>query len=269
MWHQERRSRIVELLRTGARASTAKLARELGVSRETVRRDLLSMESEGLLQRVHGGAVGADTPREEAPFERRKRQRWRDKLEIGRLAVELIEPGMVVFVDAGTTTLAFAEALAGVPRIEVVTNSVGVAERLGERAILLGGRISTDVPATFGELTLSEIDRFMADFAFISPVSVHPDGGVMNYALNEAEIARAMLRRSERLVVLADQSKLGATSRVKVCDLADVDWVVTAPPVEGAQRGMFESKLFDGKPVHAQGAAAQGGAERRSEGGLV
>ena len=230
MWHQERRSRIAEALRTGARASTATLARQLGVSRETVRRDLLSMEADGLLQRVHGGAVGSDVPSEEAPFERRKRARWREKLEIGRVASSLIQPGMVVFVDAGTTTLAFAETLAGIDHVEVVTNSLDIAKRLGERAVLLSGRVSTDVPASFGELTLSGIDRFLADFAFISPVGVHPRNGVMSYALNEAEVARAMLRRAERLVVLADASKLGAVSRVKVCDLGDIDFLVTTSP---------------------------------------
>lgn len=246
MWHQERRSRIAEALRTGARASTARLARELGVSRETVRRDLLAMEADGLLQRVHGGAVGSQVPSEEAPFERRKRARWREKLEIGRIASGLIQPGMVVFIDAGTTTLAFAEALAGIDHVEVVTNSLDIAQRLGERAVLLSGRVSTDVPATFGELTLAGIDRFLADFAFISPVGVHPHNGVMNYALNEAEVARAMLRRAERVVVLADSGKLGAVSRVKVCDLAEVDFLVTAPRAAGSNAQTSEAILYDG-----------------------
>lgn len=234
MWHQERRSRIAEALRTGARVSTPALARQLGVSRETVRRDLLAMEADGLLQRVHGGAVGSEVPSQEAPFERRKRARWREKLEIGRVASSLIQPGMIVFIDAGTTTLAFAETLAGIDHVEVVTNSLDIAQRLGERAVLLSGRVSTDVPASFGELTLSGIDRFLADFAFISPVGVHETDGVMSYALNEAEVARAMLRRAERLVVLADASKLGAVSRVKVCDLSDIDFLVTTPPAHAS-----------------------------------
>lgn len=244
MWHQERRSRIAEALRTGARASTAKLARDLGVSRETVRRDLLAMEADGLLQRVHGGAVGSDAPSQEAPFERRKRERWREKLEIGRVASSLIQPGMVVFIDAGTTTLAFAETLAGIDHVEVVTNSLDIAQRLGQRAVLLSGRVSTDVPASFGELTVSGIDRFLADFAFISPVGVHSINGVMNYALNEAEVARAMLRRADRLVVLADSSKLGRTSRVKVCDLAEIDFLVATSRYPAPNGHASEAVLY-------------------------
>jgi DeoR/GlpR family transcriptional regulator of sugar metabolism len=202
------------------------LADDLGVSRETVRRDLLSLEAEGLLHRVHGGAVSASAA-SEAPFERRRRQRWPEKIAIGRMAARLVREGDIVFVDAGTTTLAFAEALASLDRIKVVTNSIGVAQRLGPKAVLLGGEISSDVPATFGELALDGIERFLAETAFISPVAVDAASGAMNYALNEAEIARAMIRRSRRTVLLADHSKIGKASRVSVCRLDEVDVLVT------------------------------------------
>jgi DeoR/GlpR family transcriptional regulator of sugar metabolism len=226
LWHQDRRSRIVNLVRDGARATTSTLARELGVSRETVRRDLLSLETEGLLQRVHGGAVSFE-PENEAPFERRRRHRWGEKLAIGRAAARMIEDGQIVFVDAGTTTLAFAEALADRPRVKVVTNSIGVAQRLGAQAVLLGGEISSDVPATFGELTLAGIERFQTDIAFIAPVAIDAALGAMNFALQEAEIARAMLRRAGRTVLLADHSKLGTLSRVSICGLDQVEAIVT------------------------------------------
>lgn len=247
LWHQERRSRITELLRADDRAGSAAIARALGVSRETVRRDLLAMEAEGLLQRVHGGAVSLGT-REEAPFERRKRHHWQEKLEIGRLAAALVEQGMIVFVDAGTTTLAFAEALVGVAQVEVITNSLGVAQRLGTKAILLGGRMTSDVPATFGELTLSEIERFRADIAFVAPVGVHPVGGITNYALHEAEVARLMMRRSDRSIVLADSSKLGVQSRVSVAELSEAECVITDAQGRARYREMLGEKLYAGRP---------------------
>lgn len=231
MWHLDRRSRIVTLIRNGARASTATLAHELGVSRETVRRDLLHLEAEGLLHRVHGGAVSAETV-SEAPFERRRRQHWNEKLAIGRIASRLITPGDIVLVDAGTTTLAFAEALAGHENVRVVTNSVGVAQRLGSRALLLGGEINSDVPATFGEHTLSELSRYMADIAFISPVAVAAASGAMNYAMHEATIAQAMISRARKTVVLADHSKIGSKSRVTVCRIYEIDIIVTDRPIK-------------------------------------
>jgi DeoR/GlpR family transcriptional regulator of sugar metabolism len=221
----------LDRVRGDARATTATLARELGVSRETVRRDLLSLEAEGLLRRVHGGAISGEAAAE-APFERRRRSRWPEKLAIGRAAARLIGDGQIVFVDAGTTTLAFAEALAERASVKVVTNSIGVAERLGTQAVLLGGEISSDVPATFGELTLAEIDRFQTDMAFIAPVAIDASHGAMDFALHEAEIARAMIRRSGQTILLADHSKFGAVSRVTICRLDEVDLIVTDRPTD-------------------------------------
>lgn len=244
LWYQDRRSRIVNLVRGGSRATTATLARELGVSRETVRRDLLALEAEGLLQRVHGGAVSPEAS-EEAPFDRRRRAFWSEKLAIGRTAARIIGDGQIVFVDAGTTTLAFAEALADRPSVKVVTNSIGVAQRLGSQAVLLGGTITSDVPATFGELTLAEIERFQTDIAFISPVAIEPSVGVMNFALHEAEIARAMIRRSSKTALLADHSKFGTRSRVNICRLDAVDIIVTDRPQGPAYHSIVEWFVCD------------------------
>jgi DeoR/GlpR family transcriptional regulator of sugar metabolism len=213
LWTLERRTRILELLRSNERARTADIAEHLGVSRETVRRDLLEMHAGGLLQRVHGGARAyADEP--EAEFNRRKALNWPQKLEIGRKALNLLSPGMVIYIDAGSTTLAFAQALRGGPPVKVITNSIDVAQLLSDEALLLGGRLVNDVPATSGELTLREIDSFFADIAFVSPTAVSFQHGPMYFELHESEVARAMCRNARQVAILADHSKLGATSRV-------------------------------------------------------
>jgi len=244
LWHLDRRTRIVGIIRGGSRATTATLARELGVSRETVRRDLLSLEAEGLVQRVHGGAIAPEGS-EEAPFDRRRRVFWSEKIAIGRKAARIIADGQIVFIDAGTTTLAFAEALADRPSVKVVTNSIGVAQRLGSQAVLLGGSINSDVPATFGELTLAEIERFQTDIAFISPVAIEPSAGVMNFALHEAEIARAMIRGAGKTALLADHSKFGTRSRVNICRLDAIDIIVTDRPPGPAYDSIVERVVCD------------------------
>lgn len=235
LWSRNRRARILELVEDGSGATTATIAQALKVSRETVRRDLLALEAEGLINRVHGGAISPNSNQHgvaEAPFERRRRLHWREKLAVGVAAAKLVNPDSIVFVDAGTTTLAFAEALADKADLTVVTNSIGIAERLRQGAILLGGEIKSDVPATFGDLTLSQLERFMADVAFISPVAVHATAGAMNHALHEAEVASAMIRRSKRTIVLADHSKIGRLSRVSVCGVDQIDVLVTDRAVE-------------------------------------
>ncbi len=92
--------------------------------------------------------------------------------------------------------------------------------------LLLGGQLGADVPATYGELTISQIERFRPDVAFISPVGVHPKHGATNYLLPEAEVARAMIANARRVVILADRSKLGEVSRVHVCTCLEIDVLV-------------------------------------------
>ncbi len=236
LWHTQRRARILAILRDTENARTATIADELGVSRETIRRDLLAMEGEGLLERVHGGAVTA-VPGSEETFARRTSLHAAEKNEIARKAVGLLRPGMIVFVDAGTTTMAFARALRDGPEVKVITNSVDIAQTLRGRSLLLGGNLTSDVPATFGELTLSEIGRFIADMAILSPTAIHPRHGVMYYELHESEVARAMCEKSSRVAILADGSKLNRTSRVAMRDAGAVDWLITDGAADRAAIG--------------------------------
>jgi DeoR family transcriptional regulator, fructose operon transcriptional repressor len=242
LWHSQRRSRILSILKTEANARTSEIARELGVSRETVRRDLKSLESEGLLDRVHGGAVIPEHV-SEASFDKRRRLNWNEKVQIGRKALNLLSPGMSIFLDAGTTTLAFAEQLRNGPEVTIITNSLSAAEILGQDALLLGGRILSDVPACFGELTLSQIDRFRADIAIISPTAVQVESGVMYYELHESEVARAMANRARQTFVLADSSKISATSRVIMAELSSIDRLITCDRLEADVQRQFGQHL--------------------------
>lgn len=229
MWAQERHQRILSMLAASRQVSANDLAEMLSVSRETVRRDLLDLEKTGQVNRVHGGAVLPE-PRTEEPFRQRMTVQLRAKSEIARKAAGLIQPGQTILVDAGTTTAIFARELAKLSGVSVITNSLDVATTLqgaGKEALLLGGRMLADVPATVGELTLSEIRRFSVDLCFSAPVAVHPVKGAFFYDLQEAEIAIAMASQSSRSIILADQSKLGETSRVRSWEPGEIGTLVT------------------------------------------
>ncbi len=217
------------MLTANHQVSANDLAGMLGVSRETVRRDLVDLEEIGKVARVHGGAVLPEA-RTEDPFRQRMATHVRAKTEIGKKAVSLIQPGQTIMVDAGSTTAFFARELAKVPGVSVITNSLDVATTLqagGQNAVLLGGRIAADVPATVGELTLSEIRRFEVDICFSAPVALHPVKGSFFYDLQEAEISIAMAAQAVQTVVLAHHAKLGVASRVRSWDVDGIGALVT------------------------------------------
>lgn len=237
MWSKERHQRILSMLEATGQVSANDVAELLGVSRETVRRDLVDLERDGRVDRVHGGAV-LPQPRGEEPFQKRMGEQIRAKRDIARKAVSLLRPGQSILVDAGTTTSIFAQELAKLSGIMVITNSIDIATTIqGAGAdielLLLGGRVVSDVPATLGELTLAEIRRFNVDIAFIAPVALHPEKGAFSFDLQEAEIASAMVEQAGETVILVDHTKLGETSRVLSCEASQIDTLVTdknAPP---------------------------------------
>lgn len=230
MWVAERHRLILALLNTHQGLTTERFAEALGVSRETVRRDLIELERSGHLARVHGGAVAAGGPPEPAYVERAALQQ-QQKLEIAQQAAALPLPGQTCFLDAGSTTLALARALATREGLIVITNSLDAALALAchryHEVRLLGGRLEDDVPATYGEQTAAEIARLHVDWAFVSPVALDAVNGAMDYLWHEAMVARAMLSRARRRVLLADASKLGQASRVQICPPVEMDVLVT------------------------------------------
>lgn len=232
MWSHERQAKILESLGRDGKVQARSLADMFDVSRETIRRDLKELEGRGGLLRVHGGALlAADDVSPEPAFADRLELNADIKRAIGQKACELIPQSSTVFIDAGTTTLAFARSLSRLKGIRIITNSIEIA-RLSSpdsdcETLLLGGKPDHKVPATYGELTLSEIDRFLADFAVIAPVGLHNARGATSYELHEAEVARKMMQRSETCIMLCDSEKLGRESRVAVCQVHEIDHLVT------------------------------------------
>lgn len=230
MWQEERYQRIRALLSSLQQVSTDRIVGELGVSRETVRRDLLELEAMGELRRVHGGAVPVHS---EPPIAERVHTRVKYKRAIARAAAGLVSSGQTLFLDAGSTTSVLADELAKLSGLTVITNSFDVALKVGaagngaNQLIMLGGSVGGPVCATAGDITIAEIHRYRADLALLSPVGVDAEFGATNYDLREAEVARAMAASAKRLVLLADFSKIGLCSRVSYCSADRIDHLVT------------------------------------------
>ncbi|MBP2301772.1 DeoR/GlpR family DNA-binding transcription regulator [Azospirillum picis] len=230
MLQEERHQRIRALLASMQRATTERVASDLGVSRETVRRDFVELEARGELRRVHGGVV-AVAPEPEPPIAVRSQVRLKEKRAIAKAAARLVTAGQTLFLDFGSTVSALAEELASLPGLTIVTNSFDVAQTIaqGKRgtATLLGGRVDEGIPATFGEGTVAEIHRYRADVALLSPAALDPRYGATSFDPREAEVARAMVDNADRVVILADHSKIGHTSRISFCPPGRIDTIVT------------------------------------------
>jgi len=231
MWAEERQRSILNLVKAQGRVETDTLAETLSVSRETVRRDLLLMEGQRLIRRVHGGVVSMEPTTEPSDTERRLKLAD-EKKRIAKAAAQLLRPGQACFVDCGTTTGIFASELAILDQVDVITNSIEVATvvrkaRKDRNLTLIGGQLSQDATANYGELALDQISRFNADLAIISPVGIDPEKGLTYFGQPETEVARVMQCHASRTLVLADHTKLGLVSRMVSFHCRAIDTLIT------------------------------------------
>lgn len=232
---------ILDTVRRDGRARIAALARALSVSDETVRRHVRALVADGLVRREHGAVVwvGGSEP----PFERRLSVNAAAKRAIARAVAERVEDGATVMLDTGSTTAYVAEALAARRELTVITNGIEIARSLvgrnGHRVYLAGGALDARLAAALGPEALAFLDQFHADLAILSIAAIDAEQGLMDFELDEARMARAMMRRARRVLVAADHSKFGRRAAVRVADLGAVDLLVTeAPPPEP-----FEAQL--------------------------
>jgi DeoR family glycerol-3-phosphate regulon repressor len=228
----KRHADILRILEGEGSATIAALARELGVSLETVRRDLRPLTESGRLVRIHG-AVGLAGQFGEAPFQRRMRENAMAKRAIARTLASSVHDGESIMLDTGTTTSFVARELTGHRRLTVVTNSSDIARTLatvnGNRVYMAGGELQSDSGAAFGKSALDFIERFSVDHAVISAGAVDLSG-VSDFALNEAEFAQLMLSRGKRRVVVTDHSKFAKRGLIKVAGFADFNEIITDRP---------------------------------------
>jgi DeoR family glycerol-3-phosphate regulon repressor len=236
-----RREAIVGLVSRAREISVEDLARALAVSRETIRRDLGLLDDDGLIRKFHGGARTPDPAREapeaEGPFATRMVQNVEAKRAIAALTAQLFRSGDTIFVDTGSTTLAVAEALAGLSHLTVITNSPRIAATIAgnrtNKAFVIGGAFAPDAGETLGALALEQVARFRAQHALLT-VGAVDHSCIMDFDVQEAEIARAMIGRSDMVTVVADHSKLGRRAVFEVAPLARIDRLVTDRPPDAA-----------------------------------
>ncbi len=238
-----RAARLAAILRAVAEQgeqSVAVLARDLGVSPSTLRRDLALLEAQDLLTRVHGGALDSQQSASEMPVRYRDGHADAEKAAIARAVAAMVPPGShVIGLTGGTTTSAVARALASRDDVTVVTNAVNIASELTVRArarvFMAGGFVRPQSYEVVGPSAIQALSRLTLGYAFIGVDGVSAAAGITTHDEVEAQTNRAMLRRAHRVVVVADGSKVGRALMAQIAPLDAVHELVTTPSADRDQ----------------------------------
>ncbi|MFJ2738745.1 DeoR/GlpR family DNA-binding transcription regulator [Streptomyces sp. NPDC087440] len=228
----------LRLVQGSDRVSVSELAHRLGVSDMTVRRDLAELERQGLVKRVHGGAVATRRREEGAGFAAREAWQAATKDRLGRAVAELVEPGSRVLLDAGTTTVHVAEHLAARAPLTVAVLSIQAAVRLadvpGIELLVVGGRSRPGERSLVGPLALRTLEALAFDCFVMSIGGVHGEHGWSEFSLDDAAVKQVGLAQSARTVAVADATKLGVRSFSRVAGPGAVGTFVTDTAAEDA-----------------------------------
>ncbi|MGY1811501.1 DeoR/GlpR family DNA-binding transcription regulator [Blastococcus sp. SYSU D00820] len=246
MYAEERQQAIAGAVVDRGRVAVTALAEEYGVTTETIRRDLAVLERAGVLRRVHGGAVPAGAlALAETALGERSATRGEAKRKIAAAAADLLPgPEGSLLLDGGSTTAALAELLPGDRRLFVATNSVPIAARLaagpGLTLHVLGGRVRGITQCAVGETPVRALADLRLDVVFLGANGVTAGHGCTTPDEAEAAVKKAMVRAGQRVVVLADSSKLGREHLVRFAALDDVDVLVTDADADPAEVARLE-----------------------------
>ena len=245
-YKEQREEAILEYLREHKEVSVTELCRMLYVSEPTMRRDLASLSSGGRIIRTHGGAVLRSEPGENLPLSYREREQTDAKNTIARKCLALINDGDVVMVDSSSSALALLRIIDTKKSIVVVTNSAKAANLLSDKKIktfVTGGELVADTFAFVGGYAEDFIKNFNAKVCFFSVRRLTLDGRLTDNAILENRVRSAMLSVSERRVLMLDSHKIGEACMNTLCNIKDVDFIVSESDISKKFEGFSEKFL--------------------------
>ncbi|WP_369167010.1 DeoR/GlpR family DNA-binding transcription regulator [Streptomyces sp. R28] len=252
---EQRRALILDEVRRRGGVRVNELTRKLGVSDMTVRRDLDALARQGVLEKVHGGAVPVvEASTHEPGFEAKSGLELTAKEDIARAAGELVAPGSAIALSGGTTTYALAHQLVDVPDLTVVTNSVRVADvfhaaqrtsgpRQGAATVVLTGGVRTPSDSLVGPVADQAIAALHFDVLFLGVHGISVEAGLSTPNLAEAETNRRLVQSARRVVVVADHTKWGVVGLSSFAALEQVDTLVTDAGLETEARSEIAEHL--------------------------
>lgn len=225
-----RHRHILETARNTGSVSVEALAETLGVTPQTIRKDLNLLAKRSMLSRVHGGAV-VTSGVGNLHYAERRLVAAETKDAIGAAAAALVPDGSSLFINIGSTTEAIARHLTGRRELMVITNNLNVVDILadcpGIDVIAAGGRVRPGDRAVIGALAMDFIRSFRVDYALIGASAIEADGTFLDFDVDEVRVSQTIIAQARKVILTLDSSKLGRPAPVRIGDLADIDYLVT------------------------------------------
>jgi len=232
MLSAQRKTLLLERLRVDGRLVAKDVATELGLSEDSIRRDLRELAAAGLCQRVYGGALPASPA--VADYAARQQVEPDSKRRVASRAAQLVEPGMRIILDGGTTTLALVGALPDTLACTVITHSPTIATALvthpGIEVLMIGGKLYKHSAVTCGAAAVEAAQAYNADLFFLGVTGVHPGAGLTTGDADEAAMKRALAARAADTWALASVEKMGAASPYLVLPTTRISGIITDSP---------------------------------------
>ncbi len=228
---EERKKRILELLRENNKVLVADLCRMFNISPATARNDLTELANMGLLQRTYGGAMLAEQASYELTTQQKVVRKMEEKRSIAAVAASHIKEGDSIALDTGTTTMELARHICDVKDLTVILNDIEIALFLENNSeanvVLVGGKIRRGFHCSVGSLAVEEISKFSVDKVFIAANALNERHGLATPDLGQAEIKKAFMSIAAHKIALIDSSKIGRTSFSHFASIQEIDLLIT------------------------------------------
>lgn len=247
MLKKERQQLILNSINQQGKVLSKDLVTSLCVSEDTIRRDLNELSEEGLITKVHGGALSNTTPK--YVYDEKKVSSLEEKKIIAQKAVKILNNGQVIIISGGTTNYELARAIPDNIQLTVYTYSLPVAMTLSDKpnieVIFIGGKLFKSAQVTIGIDVIHAMKNIHADICFIGTPAIDIETGLTEIDYEVAHVKKAMIEASDKVVSLCIHNKLNTTKSFKVCPIEDIDLIVTSL-LDGKTEANYEQFLVAG-----------------------
>ena len=253
---EERREAILQALNLDAKVRVSELSARFGVSAATIRKDMRALESTGKLRRTHGGAIPARSSEIEERFEVAETTARDQKRRIGKAAAQLVSDGDVLFVQSGTTCLELTKALIGKTGLTLITSDLSIAIKAEEvlkdsTIVMLGGTLRCGYHYTQGPDALKQLEGYYAPTAFLCANAFSFERGITAHRREQADWVNALIRSSDKHVLLLDSGKIGKSAPARVTGLEPIDIFITDNDASADIRAAFLEQAPDLEVIYA------------------